>query len=463
MAKYKYQMLRYSLFDYRGVEEHLEKMAAKGWWFDSVGTFCWKFRKKDPAQIKCSVTYAPEFSEFASGLSEEQMEREAYCREAGWRKAGNWVQMQIFYSDSPDAVPIETDEGLRLDIIHKTMKKNFLVVNFLLLLILLFNAFTTYNLAKNNWIEALADGNWYWRCGLFLWGIFLTVFDLGYYLNWYRKARRAVQEGFPCPEPKFYRCVSRVAWYVLAVLAIGMFSSYSNGAMAFMMMYLAGLLIIMFLLRKVREYLKDWELSKGWNFVLFLIADVVFCVILMGGLTKLVMKFDWDMSKEPQIVDVYEIDGSPWAIYEEELPLYAEDFMDIDYTKRSCYAKETSSLFLEYGEYQQKLLSSVAKEPLVMYMKYQIITVKADFLYEFVADALYEKEFRYADAEEKEKTEYRLVCESENGRLYQKYYDGLPVAREWLVLSENKIVPITIYTKRLMIKQMEIIINKLTK
>ena len=31
MAKYKYQIGLFNLFDYAGVERHLEKMAAKGW------------------------------------------------------------------------------------------------------------------------------------------------------------------------------------------------------------------------------------------------------------------------------------------------------------------------------------------------------------------------------------------------------------------------------------------------
>ena len=32
MAKYKYQLGNFNLFDYAGVERHLEKMAAKGWY-----------------------------------------------------------------------------------------------------------------------------------------------------------------------------------------------------------------------------------------------------------------------------------------------------------------------------------------------------------------------------------------------------------------------------------------------
>ena len=44
MRDFKYQMSIYNLFDYTGVERHLEKMAAKGWRFTSIGNFFWVWR-----------------------------------------------------------------------------------------------------------------------------------------------------------------------------------------------------------------------------------------------------------------------------------------------------------------------------------------------------------------------------------------------------------------------------------
>ena len=101
MGKYKYQILNFNLFDYMGVEAHLEKMAAKGWRFESVIGVFWKFLKSEPKKLKYSVSYLKKHSEFAPAPSEEQMDMEAYCREAGWWKAGNWMQMQIFCTDNP--------------------------------------------------------------------------------------------------------------------------------------------------------------------------------------------------------------------------------------------------------------------------------------------------------------------------------------------------------------------------
>ena len=71
MAKYKYQLGTFNLFDYAGVERHLEKMAAKGWQFDSVNTF-WKFKKAESEKLKYSVTYIPE----ASDLDPEPLEKQ---------------------------------------------------------------------------------------------------------------------------------------------------------------------------------------------------------------------------------------------------------------------------------------------------------------------------------------------------------------------------------------------------
>ena len=45
MGDFKYQISLYNLFDYIGVERHLEKMAAKGWRFTSIGNFFWIYRR----------------------------------------------------------------------------------------------------------------------------------------------------------------------------------------------------------------------------------------------------------------------------------------------------------------------------------------------------------------------------------------------------------------------------------
>lgn len=466
MANYKYQISIYNLFDYAGVEKHLEKMAAKGWQFDSIGSFCWKYKKAEPAQLKYSVTYIPETSEFDPEPLEKQKDMEAYCEEAGWKKAGNWLQMQIFYSENPDAVPIETDEGLRLEYIQKSMKKNFLTSHLLLLFVFILNAFTQFNLAKNNWIEYLADSSKLWTCSIWLWGIMLLLFDVGYYLNWLCKAKQAVEEGSNCPEPRLYRLWNRIAWLVLLILMLEMFSSYTSGMIWFMVVYLACIFLIIWLVRKVQKKLKQQGVSKSGNIALTVVLCFVLTFAVIGGMTAVILVLDFGLTTERKPVKTMEVNGMEWDIYQDTLPLYAEEFTDIDFAESSCHAEETSSFLASNGEYEQYLYVGEENVTVAASIRYQVVTVKADFLYDFLLDAFYEREFRYWDEVEKEKTEYRLAYETDGARMYRQYYDGLSMVHEWLVLTENKIVPLTIYLDNeedLSENQMQIIVEKLSK
>lgn len=466
MANYKYQLSIYNLFDYVGVEKHLEKMAAKGWQFDSIGSFGWKYRKAEPAKVKYSVTYIPEASEFDPEPLEKQKDMEAYCEEAGWKKVGNWMQMQIFYSENPDAVPIETDEGLRLEYIQKSMKKNFLASHLLMLFVFLLNAVTQFNLAKNNWIEYLADSSRLWTCGIWLWGIMLLLFDVCYYFNWLRKAKRAVEEGQSCPEPKLYRHWNRIAWLVLLILMVGMFSSYTSGMVWFMVGYLACFCLIILLVRKVQQKLKQQGVSKSGNVVLTVALCFLLTFAVIGVMMAVILGLDIGLTTERKPVKTMKINGIEWDIYQDKLPLYAEEFTDTEFVESSCHAEETSSFLASNGEYEQYLYVGEENLTVAASIRYQVVTVKADFLYDFLLDAFYEREFRYWDETEKEKTEYRLIYETESAAMYRQYYGGLPMVHEWLVLTENKIVPLSIYLEQeedLSEHQMRIILERLTE
>lgn len=466
MGDYKYQISNFNLFDYAGVEKHLEKMAAKGWQFDSIGSFFWKYKKAEPTKLKYSVTYIPESSDFDPEPLEKQKDIEAYCEEAGWKKAGNWLQMQIFYSESPDAVPIETDEEMRLEYIQKSMKKNFLTSHLLLLFVFILDACTQYGLAKNNWIEYLSDSSWLWTCGIRLWGISLLLLDIGYYLNWLRKAKRAVVDGLNCPEPRLYRHWNRIAWLVLLILMIGMFGSYSSGMVWFMVAYLVCLFLIIILVRKVQKKLKEEGVSKSGNVVLTIAMCFLLTFAVTGGMVAVILGFDIGLVENKKSVDYITVLGIEWDVYHDELPLYAEDFAKIDFVENSCQAEEKESFLVSHGDYNQHLFVKEDEVTVALAMRYQMVNVKAKFLYDFLLKSFYEREFRYWDEVEKEKVEYRMVYETDGATMYRQYYDGLPVVHDWLVLTETKIVPMSIYmddSKELTEEQMKIIVDKLAQ
>ena len=461
MAKYKYQLSTFNLFDYAGVERHLEKMAAKGWQFDSVGTYFWKYKKAEPATLKYSVTYIPEASEFDPEPLEKQKDMDAYCEEAGWKKIGSWLQMQIFCSENPDAVPIETDEELRLEVIRKSMNKNLLLSHGLLLAVFLMNMLTTISTAKRNWPEYLSDAGRLWNTGLWMWGITILMIDLLFYLNWMRKARKAVENGRSCPQAKGYRYWNRLAWCGLAILVFGMFASYTSGKLWFMLVYLTGMFLIVYGVRKLQQKLKKQGVSKGGNVAVTMIVCVVLSILFVAGFVAVAIGFDVRLTGKKEPVGTILVNGREWKIYQDELPLLVEDFSDIGYKSSSRKAEEQSSILAGYGEYQEYLFDGTEVTSVTVANTYEVITVKAKFLYNFLLEAFYEREFRHADEEEREKTEYRAVYECEAGTVYRQYYEGLPMSNDWLVLTEDKIVSMHLYLEDLTEEQMEIILKKI--
>ncbi|MBR6643511.1 MAG: DUF2812 domain-containing protein [Lachnospiraceae bacterium] len=460
MAKYKYQIGTFNLFDYAGVERHLEKMAAKGWQFDSIGSFFWKYKKAEPAQLKYSVTYIPEASDFDPEPLEKQKEIEAYCEEAGWQKVGNWLQMQIFCSENPEAVPIETDEELRLEVIGKSMKKNLLFSHGLLMAVFLMNMFTTFSTAKRNWVEFLSDSHRLWNTGLWMWGLLILLIDIAFYFGWMHKAKNAVKEGLGCPAPKGYRYWTLVAWGVLAVLILGLIASYTSGMLWFMVVYLTGIFFIIFGVRKVQMKLKKKGVSKEGNWAVTMILCVVLSLLFVGGAVAAVMVFDISLTGKKEPAGTILLNGKEWKIYQDTLPLYVEDFAETGYSGSSREAREQSSFLVGYGDYEEYLFEGQEVTSVKVANTYEVITVKAEFLYDFLLEAFYEREFRHSDETEKQKTEYRAVYEAESGTMYRQYYEGLPVVHDWLVLTENKIVSMHLYLDDLTEEQMKKIVDK---
>ena len=466
MGDFKYQISIYNLFDYTGVERHLEKMAAKGWRFTSIGNFFWVYKRSEPAKVKYSVTYVPEASQFDPEPLEKQKDIEAYCEEAGWKKVDTWMQMQIFCSENSDAVPIETDENLRLETIHKSMKKNFLFSHLLLLIVFLLNAFTNYGLAKRNWMEFLSDSGRLWTCGIWLSGIIILLFDVIYYFHWLHKARKAVNEGLSSPEPKLYRYIAGFYWVILIGCTIGLFSSYTAGMGFTMAIYLALFFVIVAVVRRIQEKLKREGVSKSGNAVITTGASVLLTFLMVGGLVAVFILFDVSFKGRVIEADTIEINGQKWDIHYDTvpLPLYVEDFVEEEGKYSSRWAiKDQESIAAGYGEYQSELFIETVDGMEIISIYYDAVTVKLPFLYDFLLEALYEQEYRYAEEGEQEKTEYRVAYEGEAGTMYRQYYEGLPMGHDWLVLTENRIASLRIYPDNLQTEQMQRIVETLAK
>ena len=376
MKDKKRRVESFMFFDYAGVERHLQKMAAKGWRLESTANWAWTYRRAEPAQMTYAVTYVPEASDWNPEPIRNEQELEEFCAAAGWQKACQWGKAQIYCTEQADPVPIETDEAMRLEIIRKSMRKGVLPSYFMLLAVFALNIWTQWSSFRLDPVDFLS-GNKLALMAMIFWGIFIDLWGMFYYLWWSRKSERAVREGGGCVRPKRYRIVERICWAGLVVIFLWMLWGQGGGYVTFMLLYLAGMLIVTFILFKIRGILKNRGVSKKANWAVFLVLDIVLVCALMGGMVWGALRFDF-FSRKP--AEVYTDErGWEWDIYHDDLPMRAEDFVTVEETAVYSYEKkEQESLLLALDTYTQRSYHFGSGPEL----GYDVLEVKADFLYD---------------------------------------------------------------------------------
>lgn len=194
MRELKLQLNIYSPRDYVRIQEHLTKMAEKGWMLEQTDRFFWRYRICQPKKLRFSVL-------FFQNLDWEEPYRQQ-CEAAGWQFVSGFAGMQIFCTEDPELAPVEIDPTPRWKAIHKaTMTRDrFLWFGFLTLaLVVLANTVIT---AISDPVEVLADGPRLMYAMLMAACLLLVGCDVIHYYHWRRKARRQYHKVGTLIEPK---------------------------------------------------------------------------------------------------------------------------------------------------------------------------------------------------------------------------------------------------------------------
>lgn len=292
MRQTRRRLEQLSFYDRTGVEQHLANMAAKGWMIDRVGAGGWVYRRTAPQTLRFAVTYYPKASEFDPGLTEGQQLYHAFSAQAGWQYVCSWAQMQIFCTDRPDAVPIETDPALELDTIHAAMKKGLLLpYGVLLALALFWMAMLGRDLVYDP-IKLLSSVSN--LSLLVIWPLLglLCIVEITAYLRWRARARRAAAQGAftdtpntrPFQRVAFAGCIVAVAAQLLYNVTAG--SSMMRVISIAMVLYMVLLTVTV---NGVKQLLKRKKVARGVNRAVTITVDVVlafglFFAVVLGTL-----------------------------------------------------------------------------------------------------------------------------------------------------------------------------------
>lgn len=129
-------------YEYKYLEEYLEKMALKGWKLKSMTGGFLKFKKVEPREIKYSVDIMDKISFLDGKNSDVALDYREYCSVSGWNFVCERDKIQVYCSESEiESVPIHTDEREKFDCIFKASLKHIFLNLFTVMMII----FMQYN------------------------------------------------------------------------------------------------------------------------------------------------------------------------------------------------------------------------------------------------------------------------------------------------------------------------------
>ena len=371
----------YSYYDRTGIAAHLTDMAAKGWMLEKLGPWSWRYRRAEPKKLRFAVTYFPAASQFDPGPSEGLETYREYCAAAGWVLAADSAQVQIFYTEDEHAVPIETDPATEYANIRRCMKKSFLASYWALLAVsllqVLFSLWRIWTdpvdtLSSTASLSALLD--WLPLDLVFIW-------ELARYYRWQRRAKAAAKAGAPLPDLRSVRWLGvLILVWTCGVLLWLLPSYWGSRGMFLLMVGMVLYMCLMFVLSfTAKDAMKRLNAPRWLNIAVTFGMVIVLTVGGMAGMMALIFHngSGWLDGHEP--VETYEYRGMTWQVYDDPIPLRIEELVETDYDQWSTEARVDNSFLATHGTYTQRPRMNALDQP---DLEYEIVTVKAGFLYD---------------------------------------------------------------------------------
>ena len=281
MKRYKLKMFRYN--NYKYMEEKLAKMAEKGWFLDGINLFFWSFRKGKPRRLTYEISFFPDGADNDYYKTEDQETFLEYCEDSGWKLVGNDGNIHVFATDVENSVPIENDEQLKLDNLHRCIKKGFSLIFIAFINIIMF-----FQLELDLWRKIPVDPEVIFTYEFFN-GISLRLFlplvvlySLVDYGVWYIRSKKALSEGisYERRSSKIKRIIEKVVAYIMiAVLIIVFIGACLNGYMIDLLMILAIILIMVIGMLITGAFLKKSKMDKESKDIVFF---VMLCLVIIA-------------------------------------------------------------------------------------------------------------------------------------------------------------------------------------
>ena len=384
MRNRKRRMEFFSLYNHTSITAHLEKMAWKGWVLEEIRQNAWIYRRIQPKKLHFAVSYYPKASEFDPEPAPEQRDFWDFCAHTGWILACTSAQMQIFYNEQENPVPIDTDPKLEVETIHEAVWKSYFPGQLILLVMGLIILFIHLLIFVGNPIAYLSSPSQIF--GVFCWIIVIcmTAMELIVYDRWHSKAEEAAENGI------FLDTVNTTPIQLagLAVVGVGalyLVLSYILPGDSMMLFLLAAMSVYLFLLfplvQGISRLLKRWKASRNVNRTVTCLFSFgmssLLCLTVILGTWKLNEKGFFDQEE----VETYEYMGMTWELRKDEIPLKLEDFLEVDSEIYSYERRGDTSFLVSDETMTQQPRFDLEEHTDLPELHYRVVKVRLPFLY----------------------------------------------------------------------------------
>ena len=424
MRNVKYVLTPITLYDRTGICRMLESQARKGWLLEKIGAFTWKYRAVEPRPLRFAVTYSPNVSAYDPVETERELDFREFCAQDGWIFAASSNQLQIFYSEKEDPVPLDTDPELELDNIHRSMKKSMLPVYALLL----FNAAAQLAMQIVRLIRepvAILSSN-VSLCSLVMMALLFVIMirEIGAYYLWRHKAMRLAREEGEFLETRGSAGTTLVILSVMLMLFVAaMLSMKRSVAITGGIMFL-GVIAMALLATLFTRWMKEQKISAEDNRNYTIMAAVFLTFALLIVSDRMTMRIPDGWGDEPAV----NLAGE--GVFSGQMPITLRDLGVEEGEDIFELVDLESSILLDRAVYRQDLWRDGEED---LTLRYAVLQVKWRFLKDIcLEDYLH-------------MYEYEKMNEAFRNQFYAEFVHADPTPwgadQAWQVLKQGERMP----------------------
>lgn len=365
----------FSFYDNSKFERHLEKMAAKGWLLDKIYGFIHVYKRIEPAKLKFSVQYLYQGSAYLSSDEEAVLEYREVLEEAGWTFLADSGEVQVFYSEEENPVPIDTEPEVEYRSIVKSFLRNVLPLILLIFLYSFFMLKSRDDYLEYFPLEYFSNSSRLILDGIFISGMVFSAIEIFLFLIWKSLTKKSLSTGsglVSIKPMKYFEII--VAVIIIMALIFTSLMMHDVKTRNYLLLTFIYFLAISLLYELIRNKLPMGDRNKKLKrFAIF--AIIVFYI------------FIYKVSMAPEEVEgesrFVGLNGEIVTVYKDEIPLKIEDFVEINDRLYSYRLFDLESPVVRRISGRQNSIEGLGTEERES-LSYHVNKIKWKFLYDYL-------------------------------------------------------------------------------